>query len=80
MVDKNKLIVYGAEDPQSEIIKMMLDDSKISYLFIDVYNDDEAKNHLINKANNFSIPKIEYGGRIFDYSSQVMENIFKDFS
>lgn len=81
MKEKGKMIVYGGEGcQQCKIVKMMLDSKGIDYDYVDVYDDEDAQHHLKNKVGDFSIPKIEYGNNVHNYSAETMEAIYKDFS
>lgn len=80
MTENEKLIIYGGEGCQKcEVIKMMLDDKGIPYTYIDIYNDEQAQNHLTNKVGDFIVPKMEYGENIVNYSAKNMEKLIKDF-
>lgn len=79
-MDKNKLIVYGEEScTRCKVLKMLLESRNISYMYINVFEDEIAQHHLKNKAGDFSTPKIEYGGNIYNYIPSMLDKLLLDF-
>lgn len=80
-VNKAKMKVYGmGDDQQCKVVLMMLKDRDIPYDYIDLEDDDFYRDRLAKLVGNFSVPKMEYGDNILDYSVSNMEKIFQDYS
>lgn len=76
----SKIIVYTQEDcPPCKIVKMFLNDQKVSFIEKNITKDSTARDELIHSYNAYSTPTVVVGEEvIIGFELEKLEKAIKN--
>lgn len=78
-VDKSLVRVFGTpECVHCKTVCMVLANEGVKYEYIDILDDDYHQQRLANLVGDFSVPKIEYGDTILNYSPSKLHELIDE--